>query len=204
MEFLLSIIFFAIPMGITPGPNNIMLMTSGLNHGMRNSMPHFWGINIGFPLMFIIVGTSLGVIFNQYPILHELIKVVGLFYLLYLAWRIANTVPATVRNNESRPFTFFQAMLFQWVNPKAWVMMTGAIAAFTTKTGNIYLQIGTIALVFFCVGLMTATVWLLFGTWLKRYLKTPKHQNAFNFSMAMLLVLSISPVAYDLIIQYLL
>lgn len=204
MEFLLSIIFFAIPMGITPGPNNIMLMTSGLNHGVRLSMPHFWGINIGFLLMFIIVGPSLGVIFNQYPILHELIKVVGLFYLFYLAWRIANTVPASVKSNESRPFTFFQAVLFQWVNPKAWVMNTGAIAAFTTTDGNIFLEVGTIALVFFFVGLMTSTTWLLFGTWLKRYLKSPEHQSAFNFSMAMLLVLSISPVAYDLIIRYLL
>lgn len=204
MEFLLSVIFFAIPMGITPGPNNIMLMSSGLNFGVRLSLPLFSGVTFGFPLMFIIVGTSLGIIFNQYPVLHELIRVIGVFYLMYLAWRIANAAPTSVDGSKTRPLTFLQAVLLQWVNPKAWVMITGAIAAFTTTQGNIYLQVGLIALVFFFVGLMTASTWLLFGTWLRKYLKSPRHQNAFNFSMAMLLVLSIAPVAYDLIIRYLL
>ncbi|MAM69813.1 MAG: lysine transporter LysE [Gammaproteobacteria bacterium] len=203
MELIPSIFIFAFSAGITPGPNNIMLMTSGLNFGIQKSMPHYFGINFGFPIMFTLIGLSLGIIFNRYPVMHEIIKVIGLAYLLYLAWRIANTSTSSLSVKESKPLSLVQALLFQWVNPKAWVMATGAIAAFTTTDGNIYLQVGLITLVFLFTSFLTSSSWLFFGAWLKKILKDPFHQKVFNISMAVLLVLSFSPVAFDLINQYL-
>lgn len=201
MEYLSAIFLFAISATITPGPNNVMIMTSGLNHGVRKSMPHLLGICFGFPVMVIVVGSGLGVVFQWLPILHTLIKVAGIVYLLYLAWLIANSAPTDLNGEKARPFTFMQAALFQWVNPKAWVMATGAIAAFTTVDGNIYWQSLVIAGVFFLIAFPCVGAWLYFGVVLKRLLSSPSYQRAFNIAMALLLVASILPSAWDLLAQ---
>ena len=90
MEFSLAFILFTFSMSITPGPNNVMLMASGLNFGVNKSLPHLFGVCLGFPSMFILVGLGLGVVFEQYPIIHDVIKVLGIVYLIYLAWQIAH------------------------------------------------------------------------------------------------------------------
>ena len=115
-----SLVLFAFVAGFTPGPNNIMIMVSGLNYGIRPSMPHFFGICFGFPVMFLVLGFGLGYVFDLYPVLHNLIKVVGVVYILYLSWLIAVTKDSDLNGQDARPLTFFQGALFQWVNPKAW------------------------------------------------------------------------------------
>tara|TARA_R110000772_G_scaffold63282_2_gene141756 strand:+ start:1971 stop:2585 length:615 start_codon:yes stop_codon:yes gene_type:complete len=202
MEFLIPIFIFATSAGITPGPNNIMLMTSGLNFGTRKSIPHYLGICIGFPFMVILIGVGLGFVFDKFPAIHEIIRIAGVAYLLYLSWLIANAAPSSLSENESRPFSFLQAVLFQWVNPKAWIMASGAVAAYTTSTADIYMQVLIIAAVFMLVTFPSTGIWLLFGVWLKRLFKTPSYQRIFNISMAILLVLSITPIIYDLIREY--
>lgn len=202
MEFLPAIFIFAASTSITPGPNNIMIMASGLNFGKRKSFPHYLGICIGFPTMVALVGLGFGVIFDKYPLIHELIKVVGIIYLLYLSWLIANSAPKSLESAESKPVSFWQAVLFQWVNPKAWIMATGAVAAYTSATSDIYVQVLLIALVFFLVSFPCIGSWLFFGVWLKKFLKEQLHQRVFNISMASLLVISILPITYDLIREY--
>lgn len=204
MEFLLPVFLFATTAGVTPGPNNIMLMTSGLNFGIKSSIPHVLGICFGFPAMVILIGFGLGFIFELYPLLHEGIKIFGVLYLLYLAWKIANANANMGGKQRSKPFGFLQAVLFQWVNPKGWIMATSAIAAYTSSGEGIYLQVLLVSLVFFIAGVPSMCLWLFFGASLKKILKTGRHQLIFNISMALLLVLSVTPAIYELLNSYIL
>ena len=202
MELYLAIIIFAASATVTPGPNNIMLMTSGLNYGVKNSIPHLLGICFGFPAMVMMVGLGFSVVFEMYPLFHEVIKVLGVAYLLYLAWLIGSSSPTSLDMENSRPLSFTQAALFQWVNPKAWVMATGAVSAYTSFSSDIFSQVIIIALAFFIVAFPCVGIWLVFGVGLKKYLHSPKHQKIFNLSMAALLVGSVFPVLKQLVFQY--
>ena len=203
MELYLAVFIFGLSAGITPGPNNIMLMTSGMNFGIQKSIPHVLGVTFGFPVMVILIGLGFSIVFDKYPILHEIIKVLGVVYLLYLSWLIASASPDTLEGEKSKPFTFFQAALFQWVNPKAWVVATSSISAYTVLNDDIYWQILTISGVFFFAALFTASTWLVFGKGIKQILQSAKQQRAFNIAMALLLVASVLPVIKQLHQQYL-
>jgi threonine/homoserine/homoserine lactone efflux protein len=194
MELILAITLFAFSSGITPGPNNIMLMTSGVNFGIKPSLPHLAGICLGFPCMVLAIGMGLSSVFQAYPVLHLIIKVLGVSYLLYLSWLIARSSNKMEGKQLSQPFSFIQAAAFQWVNPKGWIMAVGAIATFTVQTADMTPQVLTIATVFLCVAFPCAMVWLTFGVALKRLLKNQRQQKIFNVTMALLLVASILPM----------
>jgi threonine/homoserine/homoserine lactone efflux protein len=202
MEFYLSIFIFAISSTVTPGPNNIMIMTSGLNYGVKKSIPHLLGICFGFPVMVIVIGFGFSIVFERYPLFNEIIKVLGIVYLLYLAWLIASSSPVSLEGRKSKPLSFTQAALFQWVNPKAWVVATGAVSAYTSVSSDIFTQVIFIALAFLIVAIPSLGTWLIFGVGIKKYLKSPKHQKVFNLSMALLLILSVLPVLTKLVEQY--
>lgn len=202
MELYLAIFFFGVSTGITPGPNNIMLMTSGMNFGIKRSIPHVLGICVGFPVMIILIGLGFSIVFEKFPILHEVIKILGLVYLLYLSWLIANASPDKLESKESKPFTFLQAALFQWVNPKAWVVATSSISAYTTLEGNIYSQVFIIAISFFFAAIIATSTWLVFGKGIKQVLQSTKQQRIFNISMAALLVASVFPVIQEVYHYY--
>lgn len=198
MELLLAVLFFAFSTTITPGPNNVMIMSSGVNYGVKASVPHWLGICLGFPFMVLLVGFGFGVVFDRYPHLHQLIKILGTLYLLWLAWRIASAEPKAIEQGKSKPFSFFQAVLFQWVNGKAWVMATGAIAAFTSVTGVYWQQVSIITLAFLLVAFPCVGVWLLFGASLRTILTKPLFQRIFNIAMAIILLLSVVPVIAEI------
>ena len=153
--------------------------------------------------MVIALGLGLGTIFEKFPILHDIIKILGVAYLLYLAWLVASSSPLKEISVTTKPLRFDQAVLFQWVNPKAWVMATGAISAYTTTASDTLVQVLFIAFAFFITAAPSVTVWLIFGAGLKRYLENPLHNRTFNISMALLLIASMSPVINNLIQQYL-
>ena len=202
MENYFAILLFAFTATVTPGPNNVMIMTSGLNYGVRRSLPHFFGICLGFPVMVILLGLGIGAVFERFPLVHEVIKIAGIAYLLYLSWRIATSSPVSLEGGEGRPLTFWQAVLFQWVNPKAWVMVTGAVAAFTSVSAGIYLQILMITSAFVLAVFPCVAMWMTFGVGLQKLLKDPSHQRVFNIAMAVLLVSSIAPVINELLQTY--
>ena len=193
MEYYLSVILFCLVTSITPGPNNIMLMSSGLNHGVLKTVPHISGIIIGFPLMVAALGFGLGTIFLNYPMIHQVIKIAGVSYLLFLAWKIANTTRANAGNYLREPLTFMQAAVFQWLNPKAWVIAIGAIAAFTT-VGNFEVQVIIIVFTYLFVGTFSMGYWLLMGASLQKILHSQKQLQVFNVVMAILLVMSVIPI----------
>lgn len=199
-----ALILFTIATSITPGPNNLMIMTSGVNYGFRRSLPHLFGIDIGFVLMIIGVGLGISQLFAQVPQLLIWLKIAGVIYLSYLAYRIATSptkplVADVLDEMKHKPLSFLQAALFQWVNPKAWIMIVGAIVTYTNTSMDYTLQVGIIALFFLFLGTPCTFMWLGFGTALKRYLANPLHLKIFNIVMASLLLLSLLPVVLELI-----
>lgn len=194
MDLLLAVLFFAFSTTITPGPNNVMIMSSGMNYGIRASVPHLVGICLGFPLMVLLVGLGFGVVFERYPHLHQLIKVLGITYLIWLAWRIASAEPKAIEQGKSKPFSFIQAALFQWVNGKAWVMASGAVAAFTSVGGVYWIEVSIITAAFLLVAFPCVGLWLVCGAALRTLLTKAIFQRIFNITMAVILVLSIVPV----------
>ncbi|QQB35663.1 LysE family translocator [Achromobacter deleyi] len=187
---------FALVSSITPGPNNVMLAASGLNFGFRRSMPHLLGVNLGFTLMIFLVGVGLGSVFQQVPQLYTVLKYVGAAYLLYLAWKIANSGGMEDGAVNGKPMTFLQAAAFQWVNPKAWVMAVGVIATYTPQAG-FFANLVIATVVCGIVNLPSIGIWVTFGTALRRVLHKPWAIRAFNISMALLLVASLYPVALE-------
>lgn len=199
MDYLYAMVLFAVSASVTPGPNNIMVMTSGLNFGVKKSLPLLTGICVGFTVMLLLIGLGFSQLFILFPQLHFIIKCIGVLYLLYLAYLIASTASDLDSDKQHQPFSFMKGVLFQWVNAKAWVVATGAIAAFTTVGTNFFSQNMMIASTFFVVSFPCVGVWLLFGSLLKNALNSAKSRLIFNFTMAGLLVVSVIPVVMEVL-----
>jgi threonine/homoserine/homoserine lactone efflux protein len=188
---------FAAVMYFTPGPNNVMLLASGLTYGFRRTLPHIAGITLGMAFMIAAVGLGLGTIFIAYPLLQTILKYAGAAYLIYLAIAIAMSGMApSAQDNARGPMTFWGAAVFQWVNVKGWVMVIGTITAYAAIAGfpwNIVIQTA-ISLV---IGAVSTVVWALFGSALRPVLRSPRTVRAFNIVMAALLLASLYPVFMD-------
>lgn len=198
-ELFLALVAFCAVMLITPGPNNVMLMTSGLNYGFQRSQPHLWGVTLGFAVMVLAVGLGLGAVFAAYPVVYTILKYAGAAYLFYLAWMIAISGPVEGEDAVSgRPLTFVQAAAFQWVNPKGWVMTVGAVSAYAGIAMFPY-NILVIAALFGVLGVFSSSIWTALGQSLRRLLTDARAVRAFNAVMALALVASLWPVLRDLL-----
>src|SRR4030088_2880377 len=189
-----AFVVFATVMFFTPGPNNVMLLSSGLTYGFRRTLPHVAGITIGFAFMIGAVGLGLGTIFISYPVLQTMLKYAGAAYLLYLAAAIAMSGPvAPDRDNRRGPMTFWGAAMFQWINAKGWVMVIGTITAYAGIASfpwNITIQV----MLSLLLGMLSCSAWALFGSALRPVLTRPAAVRAFNIVMAVLLLASLDPV----------
>jgi len=195
IDLLLALMAFAFVTSVTPGPNNLMLLASGVNFGFRRTVPHMLGINVGFPVMIALVGLGLGRIFEIYPMIYTVLRVCGGAYMLWLAYRIAMSGPAGNGTSSATPMNFMQAALFQWVNPKAWITAVTAIAAYTSPVVFGWTVL-SVALAFAIVGGPSSVTWTLFGSGLRRFLDDPRYHRIFNVTMALLLVASLAPLLY--------
>ncbi len=191
---LLLLIQFAFASSITPGPNNLMLMASGANYGMRRTIPHMLGVSLGHAFMVLMIGLVLLRAFAAFPILNTLLTIGATLYMTWLAWKIATAVPPEARAVEGRPFTFLQAAAFQWVNPKAWVMGITAITAFAPQDWSVFAGSLLVAGVFLCTNLPSITVWAALGVQVRRFLGTAQRLRIFNVTMAVLLIASLYPM----------
>ncbi|MEM9715318.1 MAG: LysE family translocator [Pseudomonadota bacterium] len=189
---LLPLSWFAFVSSITPGPNNLMLMASGVNFGFRRSIPHMLGIGIGFTIMVLLVGVGLAQIFERYPWTNIALTVFSVIYMLWLAWKIANAAAPKEGEVGGTPMTFIQAALFQWVNPKAWAMALGAITIYAAD--NSFGAVAFVAIVFGLINLPCVSVWTLLGVGVRELLQDRRYLRAFNWTMAVLLVASLYPI----------
>lgn len=184
---------------MTPGPNNMMLLTSGVNFGFARTRPHVLGVTIGFTIMFASVALGAGRIFTVFPTLYSVLRVVSIGYLLWLAWRIATAGTSNpVVTDKARPMTFFEAVLFQWVNPKG-VMVALSVAANYISPANLWAGVALISAVCLTVSLISASTWAFFGTSLRPLLANPRQVRIFNVAMAVALVASLWPLVHEMI-----
>jgi threonine/homoserine/homoserine lactone efflux protein len=192
-----ALVVFASVSSVTPGPNNLMLMASGINFGLRRSVPHMLGISSGFTVMIILIGLGIMQIINAIPAFGTVIAVLSALYLLYMAWKIATTNTAPPANDDaataSKPFTFVQAALFQWVNPKAWTMALTAIAVYAPKSQG-WIAVFVVAGIFGVINLPCTSLWAAMGAKLRNFLSDPARRRTFNIVTALLLVASLYPM----------
>lgn len=188
-----ALLGFALSTSCTPGPNNTMLTASGANFGFRRALPHVTGVALGFPVMVMAIGVGLGAVFVALPWLHAALKYAGGAYMLWLAWRVANSRRGAGAG-ESKPIGFFEAAGFQWVNPKAWIMAVGALAAYTDPNANVWGEAARVAAAFLVAGIVSSTLWCGFGVAIGRLLTSDRAFRLFNYAMALALVASLVPV----------
>ncbi len=193
MELLLTLGAFALVSSITPGPNNLMLMASGANFGVKKTLPHMFGVAFGFCFMLFLVGLGIIQLFDAYPASYEVLKWFSVIYLTYLAIKIARAAnPPSVNGKEAKPMTFFQAVLFQWVNPKAWTMALSAMSLYAPNRD--LSSILVVTLIFGLVNLPSISVWTVMGQKVSLFLTSAVKMKVFNYSMAALLLFSLYPV----------
>jgi threonine/homoserine/homoserine lactone efflux protein len=194
-EWLLSATAFAVSMSATPGPNNAMVASSGATFGVARTMPHVLGISVGFPLMLVAVALGADGVLRRFPELHMVLKWVGAAYLLWLAWHIATAHPDAAEGGgrRARPLNFLEAALFQWVNPKAWVIALGAVATYTSADA-VLLEVLLLAAIFLVVCVPSTALWTGIGAGAARLLRSPRALRRFNVAMALLLVASLLPL----------
>jgi threonine/homoserine/homoserine lactone efflux protein len=189
---ILPLFGFAIATSVTPGPNVLMVAAAAANHGVRATVPHMAGIAIGFGAMLVAVGLGLAASFAAFPWLHVVLKWGGAAWLLVLAWKIARA-GAPGEGTARPPLGFLGAALFQWVNPKAWMIALAAIPAFTTPAGDTLAETLVTGAVFALVCMPCTLVWAILGAGAGRVLRRPGAIRAFNVAMAVLMVASMVP-----------
>jgi threonine/homoserine/homoserine lactone efflux protein len=194
LDTFLALLLFAFTTSITPGPNNMMLFTSGVNFGFRRTIPHMLGVGIGFLVLLLAVGLGLGAVLHTVPLAYTVMKFAGGAYLVWIAWKIGTSRSLVeTAKGEAVPMTFLSAVAFQWINPKGWVMAVTAMATYTIP--NLYLvSVLIVGLAFAAVNFPSVSTWVGFGSALRNWLSDPVRLKWFNIIMAVLLVLSLWPM----------
>ena len=187
-----ALVSFAFVSSVTPGPNNLMLMTSGVNFGFRRTLPHMLGVALGFGVMVFLVGIGIAGLFAAVPQSRLVLTAVSVAYMLWLAWKIAHAAAPRAGQAAGRPFGFFQAAGFQWVNPKAWAMALTATTAYAPEAS--VRGAFVVAAVFALINLPSVSLWVAAGQRLRRWLSNPRRLRIFNLVMAVTLVASIYPL----------
>jgi len=196
LDIFLALVVFSAVMAFTPGPNNIMLATSGVNFGFSPTIPHMAGVTIGFAILLSVCATGLGLILATAPSAQLALKIAGALYMLFLAYKVATAHGGSDEEDGlARPFTFLQAAAFQWINPKAVIAAFSAVAIYLRpghERGDFAVMLAVLT-IFTALAVLT---WTGFGVGLQRLLQNPRHARIFNVSMGFLLVASIVPMVH--------
>jgi threonine/homoserine/homoserine lactone efflux protein len=193
-DWLAPLLLFAAAVTLTPGPNVVLVTASAVNFGFRRTIPQILGITLGFGSMIVAAGSGLAGVVHAEPRLHAVLKYAGAAYLVFLAWRIARADAGSAAAARARPIGFVEAMMFTWMNPKAWVSALGALAAYTMLGGDVVREVAIIAVVLAAFCLLSAVLWAACGAAIGRFLVGRRARTVFNCSMASLLLLSLAAV----------
>ncbi len=200
---LLALTLFAFVSSITPGPNNLMLLASGVHFGFKATIPHMLGIGIGFGVMLLGVAFGFMQMFNWLPWLRFAMKWAGIFYLAWMAFalvRAAHAAQNNVRdgssNPQSKPMSFIGAAAFQWINPKAWWMAVSMSSAYLPANPSIKVVLFAVG-IFVIINLPTVSLWTWLGSQMRQWLAEPKKLMLFNYVMALLLLASLIPIIFE-------
>ena len=190
MTSITAFVLFAFSAMVTPGPNNLMIMHSGLNFGIKRTIRHFLGILFGVMTIFILVGFGLGYFMEKFPIWKTIIKILGSFYMLFLAVKISQMNENKTNTNISKPLTFTQAALFQWVNPKAWIIALTMSGMFHVCS-NVLFNTILLVIVINIINMPCLAIWMYFGRFIERIIKNNRQRKIFNLLLGFLLALSV-------------
>ena len=188
-NLLVALVSYYFVMYVTPGPNNAMVLTSGLKFGFIKTIPHISGITIGHILQLILVCLGLGKIFQIFPEIQNILKVICAIYLLYLGYKIIGSF-SKIKEDDSRPLKLYEAALFQIVNPKAWTISSMAASGFLPKDGNLVFSIFFIALIAYIICPLSISPWAAFGSAIRNLVKNNKLKALIEFFLAFLLLLT--------------
>lgn len=196
ISMLVSIAVFILVTHITPGPTNIILLSSVLNFGYKKSIPFMLGCIVSYPLMMILTGFGIGIFLIEYPNIMLGMKIVGVIYLCWMAWKIAqdNNSYESDDTIQLKPFKFVHAFIYTIFNPKAWVIYTTALSLFVTSSEYSFYQIGVIVVFILISMIITVYTWTFGGIILKKFIKNKKLIKRVNLSMSFLLIASIIPI----------
>lgn len=191
---LLAATLFALVSSITPGPNNTMLLASGVNFGFRRSLRHLAGVQIGFWFLLVITALGLHSALTHFPSFYTVLRIAGGSYLLWMAWKLATAKATTsAATTQAQPMGFWAAAAFQWINPKAWVMTITCMSTYLPADATT-IDMATLMGMFVVVGVPCSVVWLAFGQAMRQWLQDPVRLRIFNVSMAVALVASLYPM----------
>ena len=185
LDSLIPLALFALASLYTPGPNNIMLASSGARFGVRRTVPHLLGVAFGFPIMLLPMAFGLGAVFEHSPAFREALRVVGALVMLWIGWKIATAGRARVADPADRPFTFAMAAGFQWINPKAWAMAIAVVGGYMLGRAPLVEALAC-AGVFAALGLGSALLWTVAGASIRRFLSSDRRIRVFNGAMGLL------------------
>ena len=193
-DALAALTVFAFVASITPGPANFLLLASGVNHGFARTIPQVLGISLGFGSMLLAVGLGVGALLARFPTLHVALNIAGGAYLLWLAWRIAASRSMNSSDSgQARPPRFADAVVFPWINPKAWVMSMTAMAVYADPNAP-FLSVALVSFAFMLVNLPCIAIWAAFGVGLRGFLSNPIYLKRFNLAMGILLAATLWPM----------
>ncbi len=188
LELVLAISSYYFVMFVTPGPNNSILTASGIKFGFIRTVPNIFGILFGHALQLTLVILGLGKLFEHLPIILNILKYFGAAYLLYLSWKMFGSLKVSESNEKISPLKFYEAVLFQFVNPKAWVICVTAVALFFPYEEN-YI-IGIFFIIFMAVSICfpSISIWAFGGSIIRYYLSNHKIKIAVEWLLALLLI----------------
>ena len=185
----LALISFYFVMYVTPGPNNVMVLTSGIKFGYLKTVPHMSGITIGHVLQTVLVCIGLGKIFQLFPEIQNILKIICVIYLLYLGYKIIGSF-SKIKENNSRPLKFYEAALFQLVNPKAWTISTMVSSGFLPKDEKLITAILFISITALIICPISISVWAVFGSGIRNLVKSNKKKSFVEYFLAILLLIT--------------
>ncbi len=189
VEILIALISFYFVMYVTPGPNNAMVLASGLKFGFIKTIPHMTGITIGHVLQLVLVCLGLGKIFQIFPHLQNILKILCALYLLYLGYKIIGSF-SKIKEDDSRPLKFHEASLFQLINPKAWTISSMAASGFLPKDGDLFFSIFIIGIVALIICPLSISPWAAFGSAIRNMVKNNKIKALIEYFLAILLLIT--------------
>ncbi len=189
LDLTFALISFYFVMYVTPGPNNAMVLTSGIKFGFTKTIPHMTGITIGHVLQLILVCFGLGKIFQIFPQIQNILKIVCALYLLYLGYKIIGSF-SKIKEDNSRPLKFYEAALFQLVNPKAWTISSMAASGFLPEDGNLIFSIFFIGMIALIICPLSISPWVAFGSAIRNLVKNNKIKALIEYFLAILLLIT--------------
>jgi len=184
-----ALVSFYFVMYVTPGPNNAMVLTSGIKFGFSKTIPHMSGITIGHVFQTIVVCLGLGKVFQMFPEIQDTLKIICALYLLYLGYKIIGSF-SKIKDDGSRPLKFYEASLFQLVNPKAWTISTMVASGFLPKDERLIISISFISITALIICPLSISVWAAFGSGIRNLVKNNKKKASVEYFLAILLLIT--------------